>query len=430
MRYVLFAFSAFLVFSLAAFSATIHVPGDQPTIQAGIDVAVNGDTVLVAPGTYVEYIDFKGKAITVTSSGGALVTTIDGNQKGSVVLFQNWEGAGSVLDGFTVTNGNVKSGGGIFCNNSASPIIMNNIITGNKAELGAGIFMNGSYSVITGNTICGNGEVDYPNTGGGIYVGSKSDPTIENNILYNNAAYGGGGIAVLGSIATITNNTICDNQSQKKGAGIWFQSAAGAILTNTIVRDNVAAFDPDISVDGTAPPVTYCNIEGGWLGKGNIDKDPLFVDQANGDYHLTFPSPSKDMGDNSAVNEPVDFEGDPRIAYGTVDMGADEYYTHLYWTGNATPGGAVQIKFVGLPGSFVYLWLGSGVLDPPLKSKWGYWYLQFPLIIQLGLGAMPSPDGVMVLQFTLPPDTPVPLTLPLQAGIKKELTNLSLMDIQ
>ncbi|MGE5303950.1 MAG: hypothetical protein ACM3TN_11595, partial [Alphaproteobacteria bacterium] len=48
-------------------AATIHVPADQPTIQAAINSAVNSDTVLVAPGTYVENINFRGKAITVIS---------------------------------------------------------------------------------------------------------------------------------------------------------------------------------------------------------------------------------------------------------------------------------------------------------------------------------------------------------------------------
>jgi len=76
----LFITAIVLVFPVIAVSATIHVPPDQPTIQAGIDVAVGGDTVLVAPGTYVENIDFKGKAITVTSEQGADVTVIDGGK--------------------------------------------------------------------------------------------------------------------------------------------------------------------------------------------------------------------------------------------------------------------------------------------------------------------------------------------------------------
>src|SRR4051812_24854050 len=85
---------AALVFALCSTAAfaqkTINIPADYPTIQAGINAASNGDTVLVAPGTYFENIDFKGKGITVTSSNAA-VTTIDGGSKGPAVSFKSGE---------------------------------------------------------------------------------------------------------------------------------------------------------------------------------------------------------------------------------------------------------------------------------------------------------------------------------------------------
>ena len=76
------------------------------SIQDGIDVASNADTVLVEPGTYNELIDFLGKAITVRSSGGRDVTTIDGTGlNDSVVKCINGEGPDTVLEGFTITGG-------------------------------------------------------------------------------------------------------------------------------------------------------------------------------------------------------------------------------------------------------------------------------------------------------------------------------------
>src|SRR5579862_2921242 len=129
---------SFLGAAVTRAQQTINVPANQPTIQTAINAANNGDTVLVAPGTYFENINFNGKAITVTSSAGAAQTIIDGGQNGPVVTFDNGETTNSVLNSITIQNGHASyngsydsgRGGGIQIINS-SPTITGNIISGN-----------------------------------------------------------------------------------------------------------------------------------------------------------------------------------------------------------------------------------------------------------------------------------------------------------
>ena len=101
-----------VVFSAQA--AMIRVPGDYPTIQAGIDAAADGDTVLVADGIYTgagnKNLDFKGKAITVSAENGAESTIIDCEGAGRGFYFHSRETSESVVSGFTIKNGSPGSG--------------------------------------------------------------------------------------------------------------------------------------------------------------------------------------------------------------------------------------------------------------------------------------------------------------------------------
>ena len=460
----------FLIFVLSTlcFSATINIPADYPTIQQGIIAAVNGDTVLVAPGTYNENINFTGKAITVKSSDSPLNTTIKGKPYCQVVRFRSGEKSDSILIGFTITN---NCYGGIECY-SSSPTIMDNIITGITASSSAGIRCFKSSSIIIDNIIMGNktsylgggagisctmsspiivNNTIYGNTatfGGGISCDSSS-PTITNNIIFENTADVGGGIFLNNcSKMTILNNTIFSNNvNSGNGGGIYFNGCFGAI-TNTIFWNNSAATGPEMWIGKTNYPsiltVNNSDVKGGqssvyiepnsilnW-GPGMIDSDPLFVDPVNFDLHLTYSSPCRNTGDNSAITKLYDLENDPRIVDGTVDMGADEFHRHLYWTGDATPGANIELKFIDTPNtSPVILWLGSGVMDPPIHlMNYGDWYLKFPILFEGQFGSIPGPDGVLALPFTIPTNIPTPLSLPMQALSGSKLTNLSVLEIE
>lgn len=123
--------------------------GPYRTIGRAILAAVNGDTILVAPGTYNESINFAGKTITLTSTGGRDVTTIDGSGiDESTILMIGSEGTATTLDGFTVTGGSGHflsfntRGGGLYIN-GRSPTIRNCRFTANEAAVGGAIRVNG-----------------------------------------------------------------------------------------------------------------------------------------------------------------------------------------------------------------------------------------------------------------------------------------------
>jgi hypothetical protein len=119
-----------------------------------------------------------------------------------------------------------------------------------------------------------------------------------------------------------------------------------------------------------------------------------------------------------------DFEGDDRDAYLFPDIGADEFHRHLYVTGDAEPEGFIKAKIVGQPGTWpVGLFIGSGVLEPPVQTSWGHFRLLSPWHL-IPLPPIPG-NGVLVLPATIPAHPPAPYNLHLQALIGLETDSLS-----
>ncbi|MCK4358089.1 MAG: right-handed parallel beta-helix repeat-containing protein [Candidatus Cloacimonetes bacterium] len=363
-----------LLFSSYAMGNIINVPDDQPTIQAGINTSVDGDTILVQPGTYVENINYNGKNIVVGSlfliTGDTTYisqTIIDGNQNWKVVKFNSGEDSTASLTGFTITNG---GGGGIYCHYS-SPKLENLIIRDNTGTWGVGIYCRNSSSILLNIMISDNTGFDDPavgiySCGGGIYIFDNSNPTLMNvtisrnygycgggiycenysnpklfNILISeNITHYGGGICCSNSHPDMVNVTITGN-SANFGGGIFCVNNSNPSLVNSILWNNSPQeiyffqdYDPNsITIvysdvqNGIDSIVTNDNGVVNWL-EGNIDEDPMFVDTLNNNYQLQEGSPCIDAGTPDTVGlnlPPYDLAGNPRISGGRIDMGAYEW---------------------------------------------------------------------------------------------------------
>lgn len=230
------------------------VVSSMKALQAAIKKApCSGATICVRPGVYLGKIDFQGKAITVKSTGGPSVTFLDGggtSGSGPVVHFHTFEGADSVLEGFTIRNGvasNSANGGG-FTIDQASPTIRHNFISGNKATdpggygRGGGMLVKGASAkpVVTCNRFVRN-ESSY--AGGGLISLYWADPYLRfNHFFANKAPYGAGIAAHWNGRLDLATTVLQGNQASVDGGGIHAGVPYGNVLVrNVCLKSNTAS---------------------------------------------------------------------------------------------------------------------------------------------------------------------------------------------
>jgi predicted outer membrane repeat protein len=222
---------------------TTGIGADAPHIQAGVDSASNGDIVMLAAGIYRgagnKNVDFKGKAIHVTSSGGALVTEIDCEGEGRAFLFQSGEGLASIISGVRIVRGVANFfGGAIFCS-GASPTVRDNIFNGNQTGFqGGAVYCDSSSAILSDNVFEGNGSQN----GGALWCSGGSDITVTGNQFINNVAgVEGAAIACNASSPTIDGNNFEGNTTQIGAAVSVFAGSAPNIRNNTFLGNTAVA---------------------------------------------------------------------------------------------------------------------------------------------------------------------------------------------
>ncbi|MHC4739870.1 MAG: outer membrane protein assembly factor BamB family protein, partial [Planctomycetota bacterium] len=318
LSFILIAF-----YSIVATAQIRHVPAEYNNIQAAVDDCNDGDTVLVADGTYLgtgNYdIELDQKTITIRSENGPESCTIECNGLGRAFYLTN--NTNGTVEGFTIIYGyGNPNGGGIYCTDSRLTLI-NCSMTGNTADQnGGGLYFSNTFSVVNNCTIAAN---DAGNNGGGIYGDDNSFLKLTNCVLWANTDVSGGG-----ETAQIHS--------------LWASSLPGLDILYNCIQDN----DPHDS-----------NVPFGDPNYHNIDDDPMFVRDPNdggdgwgdepattgideganddfGDLHLQSISPCINTGFPSflGVSNKVDMDGQPRIIGDRIDMGVDEFAPMLVVT--------------------------------------------------------------------------------------------------
>ncbi len=280
MKKVSLSFIIIFVFTISINSTIINVPADQPTIQAGIDTSVNGDTVLVAAGTYTgdgnRNIKFNRKNIVLMSTNGPDFTIIDCQghfenlQRG--FIFQNEETELAILDGFTIRNAYYNESGGAIDIGVAytKPTIQNCIIEDCYANIGGGMFVHHGASVILENCIFRNNT---SNGAGAIYMSNEMgmNAEINNCVIENNQANSSGGaIGLYFSRPTISNSTFIGNTAEGSGGAIIGTVASASFYNCTFTQNTAVESGGALSLFESHIGIDQCLFNSNSAAKGGV----------------------------------------------------------------------------------------------------------------------------------------------------------------
>ena len=353
---------------LAVLADTINIPGDQPTIQAGIDAASDGDTILLADGIYTgngNYnVDSGGTSVTIKSANSPGNCIIDCRQNGLGFLFQSGETI--TLENLTIKNadGGASSGGGVYEGKSSKLTIINCVLDSNTAMYGGAVYCDSSSSLTiekssftnnsaskhggaiahmytSGNATCsitastfkhnvsgnyGGAVYTYEtefnrctftdnkaNTKGGaicFYLNSSS--TISNCTFQKNISSEGGAIhSTYQASVTCTNCSFSQNNATTAGGAIWHDITDSQgnhfNLKNCILWGDTSPNEPEIFANNNPAEITYSDIEGAGANptNHNIDQNPLFLFlESSRQLYLHPESPCIDSG--TSENAPPD----------------------------------------------------------------------------------------------------------------------------
>ncbi|MCK4547805.1 MAG: right-handed parallel beta-helix repeat-containing protein [Candidatus Eisenbacteria sp.] len=262
---------AFVLATCSASQAVVwNVPTDVPTIQAGIDSASAGDTVLVACGTYYEHdIAMKSGVVLRSETGQPDCVTIDADQLGRVLYCDNVDGT-ATIEGFTITNGLVGGyGGGLYCGNSFLTIA-DCVFSANSADDGGGMYCSNCSPTLTHCDFSENSATDFWGRGGGVHC-EDADAVFINCTFYGNSArmYGAGLSCKTYSSPVLTGCTFHGNEGSMYGGGVSSEYYCSPGLTSCVFYGNSASFGGGgvFCWDYSSATLTSCTFSGNSAGE-------------------------------------------------------------------------------------------------------------------------------------------------------------------